>query len=105
MNRIVQLYVPCESQESAQDMVTKLLEKKLIACANIVEAKSAYHWQGNIEMSKEYVALIKTSVGKKTRAITQIEKLHTYDTPCIIAKNVECNSSYYKWMQGVLTTG
>jgi periplasmic divalent cation tolerance protein len=76
-----------------------LLEKKLIACANIIPGMtSVYQWQGKIEEEKELVIIFKTTDEMSKKCMETIEKLHPYDTPCVLKINsAECNKDYLSW--------
>ncbi|NQY08919.1 MAG: divalent-cation tolerance protein CutA [Flavobacteriales bacterium] len=93
------VYVTNESLEEAERVTNHLLEKKLIACGNHMPIKSAYWWQGKIENEDEYVSLLKTRSSNWELVVTEVEKIHSYDTPCIIKFEAEANQSYEKWIE------
>ncbi len=85
MNAIT-LYVTFESDQQAKDIAAKLVEQKLVACANIFPAhQSIYRWQGKVERAQEVAALFKTREDLFAAAEAAIKALHSYDCPCIIA--------------------
>ena len=92
------IYVTNENLTEAEKITNRLLEKKLIACGNHMPIKSAYWWQGKIENEDEYVTLLKTRKENWESVRDEIEKIHTYDTPCIIKIEVEANASYEQWI-------
>ena len=96
------LYVTCGSEQEAKKIARHLLEKKLIACANIFPIKSMYWWRGKIENGSEFVAILKTKEEKYAVVKREIEKIHSYAVPCIIRINVEPNSDYAAWLEGEL---
>lgn len=92
------VYCTCISNEQAENIAKDLLNKKLIACANIFPIQSMYWWNGLIENDKEWVLLIKTKTllwQQLEKAITQI---HTNTIPCIIKFEVSANTSYEDWI-------
>lgn len=96
------IYLTCADEKEAQTIARHLLEKKLIACVNIFPIKSLYWWQGKIEEGNEYVAILKTKEEKYEEIKVAIEKLHSYDVPCITKIKIEPNSSYAAWLEGEL---
>ncbi|MBU0763139.1 MAG: divalent cation tolerance protein CutA [Candidatus Altiarchaeota archaeon] len=53
-------YITYPDLETAERILDRLFELKLIACANILPVKSVYRWRGKIEKSDEVVSLVKT---------------------------------------------
>jgi periplasmic divalent cation tolerance protein len=100
MNSIVLLYVPLPDQKTGQMMAQRLLEKKLIACANIFSPHIAvYEWNGAVCDDPEVVTIFKTSKDKKDQAMAAIEELHPYETPAIIAiDSTDTNKTFYDWV-------
>ena len=92
------VYVTHENKEEAEKIAKHLLEKKLIACYNIFPITSGYWWKGNIENSEEYVSLLKTRSENWEKVKQEVEKIHPYETPCIMKLDVEANESYGKWI-------
>jgi periplasmic divalent cation tolerance protein len=87
-------------EKDALHIARVLLEKKLAACCTLVPgATSLYHWQGRVEESRETVLLIKTSQKKYEQLEKEIQMLHTYEVPEIIAVNIEEGSqAYIDWL-------
>lgn len=94
------IYVTVESRQKAKEMAVKLLEEKLIACANIVdELESLYHWEGKLCEAKEALLLAKTSEEKIPLAVDAIKKMHSYDLPCIVGFPVTAGlPAFLKWV-------
>ncbi len=103
MPSVTLLYVPVPSKKVAEMLASALLTKKLIACANIVgPSVSLYHWKGKTERTKEHILLLKTSAKLEKKVRAQIEKLHPYDSPCILSLNVKANQKFASWMTSVI---
>ena len=93
------LYVPCKDKKEASTIAKALLDKKLIACANIFPITSFYIWKGKRKDEKEFVLLAKTHK-KHAKAIrSEVKKLHSYKTPAIISFSADVNPSYENWMK------
>jgi periplasmic divalent cation tolerance protein len=77
-----------------------LLEKRLIACANLVPAiQSLYHWQGKIADEKECLMLLKSSRELFAALRSEVEKLHSYSVPEVIALPIiDGSPNYLNWI-------
>ena len=93
------VYITCKDNKEAKAISKHLLDKRLIACANIHPIDSLYRWQGKLQEDKEVVIIAKTQE-KHFKAIKQsVKKLHSYDIPCILKLNAEANEEYTKWIK------
>lgn len=92
------VYIPTPSEEVASSLVNLLLEKKLIACANIVPSNSAYVWQGEYTNEAEFIIFAKTKQDLVESIIEAVEANHPYDLPAILHWDVKCNRKYYDWV-------
>lgn len=104
MSDTILVYTTFEEKEEALQLGRILLEKRLIACAQIDSpVDSMYWWNGAIEQAKEYRLLMKSSQSLWKELEHEICRCHSYDVPEILAVPVsEIGSDYHKWMQGAL---
>lgn len=93
------VYITFSDKVSATKLVERLLEERLIACANIHEVQSSYWWQGAIATEDEFVAVMKTSNDRWPSLKAKAEEWHPYDVPCIVRYEVEANLAYEEWVQ------
>lgn len=100
--QLVLLYVPFPNQKSVTQISKLLLEAKLAVCIQTHEVISNYHWENKIQKKKEIIALIKTDVKCRSKAIKCIKQNHPYQVPCIISIRAEVNKKYAAWMQKLL---
>jgi periplasmic divalent cation tolerance protein len=100
MNGFIQVMTTVETKEQAQSIARYLVEEKLAACVQITGAAfSTYRWAGKIETAREYLCLIKTRKDLFARVESAIKKLHSYETPEIIAVPIVNGSKeYLKWL-------
>ncbi|WP_440959086.1 divalent-cation tolerance protein CutA [Oceanicaulis sp. LC35] len=83
---VIVLYTTWPDMESVERAASRLLQDRLIACANILgESRSIYRWEGAVQSEREIIALFKTSAASVERARDAISALHPYDEPCILA--------------------
>ena len=102
MNTISLIYCPCPSAGTAEKLATWLLEKKLVACANILPPmQSHYVWQGRLEKTEEYILLAKTSASLAPATANALSTQHPYEIPCILHWEATCNTEYFAWVEEV----
>jgi len=78
--QFVELVLTCGSWQEAQRIADALLEKRLVACVEMFEIKSKYHWQKAIQEAKE-IKLIMESVAEHFDTVeAEVAKLHSYET-------------------------
>jgi len=98
-NRIV--LVTCGNLIEARRIASKVVRKRLAACATIVlgPVQSIYRWKKKVEVAREQLLLIKT-VEKLLPALeTEIKRLHSYEVPEILALPALWGSAdYLKWL-------
>jgi periplasmic divalent cation tolerance protein len=97
MGELILLYVPCPSKEAAGEITARLMEKRLIACANIFPVQSIYRWEGSTLNETEYVMLAKTVSKKSAAAEKEIKRIHPYKIPAIIRIAGEANKDFLQW--------
>jgi len=92
------LYVTAENTLEAQQISRHLLQKKLIACANLFPVESVYKWKGKMVEAGEAVLILKTLKNKVEKIKKEIEKIHSYKIPCLTEIEVNPNEQYGKWL-------
>jgi periplasmic divalent cation tolerance protein len=100
MKSYVQIFTTTETKEEAQKIARHLVEQKLAACVQIAgPIESTYRWKGKVETSTEWLCLIKTRESLFGWVDAAIKKLHSYETPEIIAVPLVNGSvEYLKWL-------
>jgi periplasmic divalent cation tolerance protein len=90
----------CGSSEEAQRLARALVQKRLAACVNVVPGvRSVYHWNDAIEEEEEVLLVIKTSQPLLEELRSEIERLHSYEVPEVIAMQVVDGSErYLAWL-------
>jgi periplasmic divalent cation tolerance protein len=90
----------CASAEEAQRVARALVEKRLAACVNVMSGvRSVYRWKDAIEDEEEVLLLIKSSRALLEELREEIERLHSYEVPEVIALSVVDGSErYLAWM-------
>jgi periplasmic divalent cation tolerance protein len=101
---VVLIYCPFGAEADAARIAGVLLERRLIACANIHESRSLYFWDGKLNDEKEWVLVCKTASSRAEAAERAIREMHTYSIPCILRlEPLNVNNDYQKWVFGEVT--
>ena len=98
------VYVTCKNVKEAESMGRTVVKERLAACANIFpEVRSIYCWEGNAEVSKEAVLILKTKEELVERLMERIKEIRPYNVPCILAIPIEkSNPSFLEWVKEVM---
>ena len=92
------VYITNPSEAAAKKLASSLIDKKLIACANIFPVSSIYKWKGRTMDEKEFILIAKTS-GKMFSSVKKfVEENHPYEVPCITKIIVKPNDAYVMWL-------
>ncbi len=88
------------SEEEAKKIANHLVEKKLIACCNIIpKITSIYTWNNRLNEDTEALMIMKTKTELYNTVEEEIKKLHSYEVPEIICTNIENgNKEYLNWI-------
>jgi periplasmic divalent cation tolerance protein len=104
MKSFIQVFTTTETKEEAQKIAQYLVEQKLAACVQITgPIASTYRWKGKVKTANEWHCLIKTREDFYDKVEKAIKKLHSYETPEIIAVPIiKGSSEYLSWLNDVL---
>lgn len=88
------------SEEEARKIARALVGQQLAACVNIVpQVQSIYRWQGKVEEAREWLLIVKTTMGALDEVRRTIAALHSYDLPECICLIIEDGSAeYLNWI-------
>jgi periplasmic divalent cation tolerance protein len=118
----------CDSEARAEKLAHHLIETRVAACVNILpKARSIYRWSEasgldhkraddkraddkkadeKIVDSSEWLLLIKSRRDRFPALRAEIEKVHSYEVPEIIALPiVDGSEAYLNWLDGELSNG
>jgi len=98
------IMVTTANREEAEKIARRLLDEKLIACANIIgPVSSLFWWSGKLEKSEEYVLLLKSRLELFEKLSESVKALHGYEVPEIIALPIIKGSpAYMEWLNSTL---
>ena len=103
---VLEIYTNCASLAVAQEISAYCLEKKYIACSNILQnVISSFRWNDKIENETEFRLIMKTRLELFNCVESAVKKLHPYEIPCIIGTKIQhINDDYKKWIYSETTT-
>ena len=90
------------SIEEANNIGQRLVEQNLAACENLLEnMTSIYKWEDKLEEGQEVVMIAKTRKSLMPKLIETVNRLHSYDCPCILELPIQGgNPDFLKWILG-----
>jgi periplasmic divalent cation tolerance protein len=94
----------CAVKADAERLAQALVAGRLAACVSLVpRVLSFYHWKGEVESSKEFLLIVKTSRDLFPALCAEMEKLHPYEVPELLALPVVAGAeNYMSWFQANL---
>jgi periplasmic divalent cation tolerance protein len=104
MQSYIQVTTTAETKEQAEKIAQYLVEQKLAACVQITgPITSIYRWKGKVETANEWLCLIKTRDNLFNKVEAAIKKMHSYETPEIVAMPiVKGSKEYLNWIDDQL---
>ncbi len=97
--------VTTASKQEAEKIAQRVLNERLIACANIIgPVSSLFHWSGKIEKAEEYLIFMKSRKDLFEKLAENVKALHSYQVPEIIVLPVIGGlKAYLDWLGSCLT--
>ena len=105
MKNIKFFYITAPNKKEAGRIAKKLLDKRLIACANVINKVNSYFvWKNKIQNSKEIIICGKTTLRNQKKIIKVVKSIHSYSVPCIIFFDIKNgNKDFLKWIEQSVT--
>lgn len=100
MNYII-IFITASSRKEAELICNELVESKLVACCNIIsDVKSIFFWNGTLNHENESMIIAKSIHQNFKDILVRVKKIHSYDTPEIIAMPIiDGSDDYLKWIK------
>ena len=104
MTNKILVFTTCGSPEEAAQIARSLVESRLAACVSVTPGiQSVYRWRGAIEESEEWSLTIKSRRDLFAALSAELRRMHSYETPEILAMPVvDGATEYLQWMDGEL---
>ena len=105
MTDVRSVYVTIDTPDNAATLARALLERGLIACANVLPGvRSFFTWDGDVQDEGEVAMIVKTREGRLDELVDAVEALHPYDVPCVVAWPVDAGAEpYLAWVRDETT--
>ena len=99
MSTVHEVRVSCKDHDEAGKIMSSLVESRLVAGANAIQADSTFRWQGEIMRVPEYCIRALTIEHNLRPIMRRIRELHSYELPAITAREI-LRSDYQtlKWV-------
>lgn len=99
------VYVTCGSLDDARRLADALLERRLVACVNLVPGVvSLYRWQGATTEDAEVLMFCKTRAARVPEVLAAVAELHPYEEPCAVALPLTDGlPGYLRWVAAETT--
>jgi periplasmic divalent cation tolerance protein len=91
----------CGSEEEGRRIARGLVEKRLAACVNVAAGvRSVFRWKGAIEEESEHLLIIKSRRDLFERLCSELQALHSYELPEVVALAVvDGSEAYLGWLE------
>ena len=99
------IYVTAPNRAAALSVARRLVEERLVACANVFDgATSFYWWDGKMQEESEAVMIAKTTSTKLSAVIDKVKEIHDYSCPCVVALPIVAgNPGFLDWIDAETT--
>ena len=104
----VVVLVTCGMASEARRIADRLVKRRLAACVNVFpgRVRSTYRWKGKVEIASEYFLLIKSTRELFPALRAEVERLHSYAVPEVIALPIEEGApAYLRWLADAVRGG
>ena len=105
MKKLILVETTYPNLRSAKNLAKILLSKNLAACVQFCEIKSMYFWRNKLQNDREILLRIKTKNSLYPAVEKIIQEHHTYETPQILAIQIDQGSkAYLNWLDSQTET-
>jgi uncharacterized protein involved in tolerance to divalent cations len=98
MNKYFKVEISAETKEQAEQILTPLLEKKLLTGGQIVNAPAKFLWKGKITDMDYYVINSFTVDQHKDEIISEVKKISIEEVPMVTFIEMTGNSELLYWI-------
>lgn len=102
------ILVTCGTLREARRIARAAVEAKLAACVNVMQnvVESIYRWKGKLEVSREYLLIMKSTAKRLPELERMVRSMHSYDVPeFLVLPVVSGSDEYLGWLvESVETT-
>jgi periplasmic divalent cation tolerance protein len=100
MTKLIAVVTTVATLDDAREMARALVERKLVACAQIEQIESFYEWDGQVNGEPEQRLLLKTTDDRYAEVEAAIREMHGYALPAIWSLPVtHAFGPYAEWVE------
>ena len=89
-----------DNLDEAKQVISKLLDEKLVASCQMVESNSKWNWKKEQEESKEYLVFMKAKKSLQEKIFNVIKEIHSYDCfEFAVFDLTSCSQDYLNWIE------
>ena len=95
------ILVTCGTLREARRIARAVVEAKFAACVNVIlnPVESIYRWKGKVEVSREYLLVMKSTAKRLPELERMVQGMHSYDVPEFLVLPVVSGShEYLGWL-------
>jgi periplasmic divalent cation tolerance protein len=106
-NKEILVFSTSPNEKQGRAMARTLVSKRLAACVNVVpRVTSIYRWEDQVREDSECLLIIKSTGDKMDGLAGQIEKIHPYELPEVLAVPVTGGlPAYLDWVRNSVQDG
>lgn len=98
--KLVTLFLTCANTVEANDIVSKLFEKKLVVCVKQTSVNSTFWWKDKIENTEEVLLIMDSTQDKFSKIEAIVKEIHSYHTFTLLAYPVvKASDGVQKWVK------
>jgi len=93
--------VTCSKLAEGKRIARAVVEAELAACVNVMlnPVESIYRWKGKVEVSREYLLVMKSTERRLPELERMVRSMHSYDVPEFLVLPVVSGSrGYLEWL-------
>ncbi len=92
---LLAVFTTVATREDARRIAQALVERGLVACAQLSDIESVYRWDGITQQEPEVRLMLKTCAARYQAVEAALRALHPYELPAIFAIPVSAASADY----------
>lgn len=100
-NDFLIVLITAPTLESARQIAHLLVEKRLVACVNLLPGvTSIYRWEGRVQEEAEVLLICKTRRARLVALQEEVKTVHPYQVPEILALPLVAGlETYLSWLE------
>jgi periplasmic divalent cation tolerance protein len=97
---LLAVFTTTASREDARRIASALVQRGLVACAQLSDVESLYRWKGAIQQDTECRLMLKTTAARYAQVEAALRELHPYALPAVFAVPVtQAFEPYAAWVR------